>query len=124
MKVLIAAGGTGGHIVPAVSLANVLKKQKPESRIVFFGSSNRMEATVIPEAGYPFYGVQMSGMNSGIKAIMLIKKPKKGFIKRTADVNNDSFVKKLSVFKNRTRDVYVKVYPKNGTTGTYTITWK
>ena len=68
MKVLIAAGGTGGHIVPAVSLANVLKKQKPESRIVFFGSSNRMEATVIPEAGYPFYGVQMSGMNSGIKA--------------------------------------------------------
>ena len=63
-------------------------------------------------------------LNSGIKAIMLIKKPKKGFIKRTAVVNNDSFVKKLSVFKNRTRDVYVKVYPKNGTTGTYTITWK
>ena len=68
MKVLIAAGGTGGHIVPGLSLADVLMKTKPESEIVFFGSSNRMEATVIPEAGYRFYGVKMSGMTSGIKA--------------------------------------------------------
>lgn len=68
MKVLIAAGGTGGHIVPALSLAEILKQQQPQSKIVFFGSSNRMEATVIPEAGYRFYGVEMSGMNSGISA--------------------------------------------------------
>ena len=68
MKVLIAAGGTGGHIVPALSLAEILREQQPQSKIVFFGSSNRMEATVIPEAGYRFYGVEMSGMNSGISA--------------------------------------------------------
>lgn len=68
MKVLIAAGGTGGHIVPAVCLADILKKTDPSSKIIFFGSSNRMEATVIPEAGYRFYGVEMTGMTSGISA--------------------------------------------------------
>ena len=68
MRVLIAAGGTGGHIVPAVSLADILMKEKPETQIMFFGSSNRMEATVIPEAGYRFYGTEMSGMNAGLSA--------------------------------------------------------
>lgn len=68
MKVMIAAGGTGGHIVPAVSLADILMKEKPDTKIYFFGSSNRMEATVIPEAGYRFYGVQMTGMTSGVSA--------------------------------------------------------
>lgn len=68
MKVLIAAGGTGGHIYPATALAEILKREKPESEIVFFGSSNRMEANVIPELGYPFYGCEMQGTNGGISA--------------------------------------------------------
>ncbi|MBE6128528.1 MAG: UDP-N-acetylglucosamine--N-acetylmuramyl-(pentapeptide) pyrophosphoryl-undecaprenol N-acetylglucosamine transferase [Erysipelotrichaceae bacterium] len=68
MKVMIAAGGTGGHIYPAMALAEVLKEKYSDSEIVFFGSDNHMEANVIPAAGYRFYGIEMSGMNSGIIA--------------------------------------------------------
>lgn len=68
MKVMIAAGGTGGHIYPALALAKVLQKEKPDSEVVFFGSSNRMEAKVIPEAGYRFYGMKMTGTNGGVIA--------------------------------------------------------
>ena len=68
MKVLIATGGTGGHIYPALALAVVIKEQLADSEIVFFGSDNHMEANVIPEKGYRFYGIKMTGMTSGIKA--------------------------------------------------------
>jgi UDP-N-acetylglucosamine--N-acetylmuramyl-(pentapeptide) pyrophosphoryl-undecaprenol N-acetylglucosamine transferase len=68
MKVMIAAGGTGGHIYPALALAEILKRNEPDTEIVFFGSDNRMEAKVIPDAGYRFYGITMSGMNGGLGA--------------------------------------------------------
>ena len=68
MKVMIAAGGTGGHIYPALALAEMMQKKEPGTEIVFFGSNNRMEAKVIPDAGYRFYGSKMSGMNGGITA--------------------------------------------------------
>ena len=67
-KVYIATGGTGGHINPALALADILKKQYPDCQITFFGSSNRMEADVIPAHGYPFHGMKMSGMNGGVTA--------------------------------------------------------
>ena len=67
-NIYIATGGTGGHINPALALAEILKKKYPDCRITFFGSSNRMEAEVIPAHGYPFYGMKMSGMNGGFSA--------------------------------------------------------
>ena len=68
MKVMIAAGGTGGHIYPAVALAEVLKERNPETEIIFFGSDNRMESTVVPALGYRFCGISMTGMNGGLLA--------------------------------------------------------
>lgn len=65
MKVMIAAGGTGGHIYPATALAEVLKQKQPESEILFFGSNDRMESTVIPQLGYKFYGLDMKSGNGG-----------------------------------------------------------
>lgn len=67
-NVMIATGGTGGHIYPALAFADALKKREPDCQISFIGSSNRMEAQIIPAHGYPFTGFVMSGMNGGIKA--------------------------------------------------------
>lgn len=82
MKVLIAAGGTGGHIYPALALADALMKRNKKNEVLFWGSSGRMESRVIPEAGYRFYGADMSGMNAGLKAkiasaVSLLKARKK-----------------------------------------------
>lgn len=71
MKVMIATGGTGGHIYPALALAQVLKEKYPDAGIVFFGSTNHMEADVIPKAGYRFYGAKMTGMTRGISAKLM-----------------------------------------------------
>ena len=67
-RVMIATGGTGGHIYPATALAEILKKEQPGCEIRIFGSSNRMEAELIPALGYRFYGAEMTGMNGGLKA--------------------------------------------------------
>ena len=59
MKVMMVAGGTGGHIYPALALADILVRQDPSSEVVFFGSNDRLEAKIIPEKGYRFIGADM-----------------------------------------------------------------
>ena len=65
---MIATGGTGGHIYPALALAELLKQKYPEVTILFVGSSMRMEADIIAKRGYPFIGMEMTGMNGGFRA--------------------------------------------------------
>lgn len=52
LRVLISGGGTGGHIFPAVSIANALKRRCPEAEILFVGAEGRMEMEKVPAAGY------------------------------------------------------------------------
>lgn len=63
MKYLISGGGTGGHIFPAVSIANALKALDPEAKILFVGALGRMEMTRVPEAGYEIVGLPVRGFN-------------------------------------------------------------
>ena len=51
-KVIISGGGTGGHIFPAISIANTLKKRMPDVQILFVGAQDRMEMDKVPAAGY------------------------------------------------------------------------
>ena len=48
MKVMMVAGGTGGHIYPALALADILVEKEKDSEVVFFGSNDRLEAKIIP----------------------------------------------------------------------------
>ena len=66
MKVMMVAGGTGGHIYPALALADILVRQDPSSEVVFFGSNDRLEAKIIPEKGYRFIGADMESTSGGI----------------------------------------------------------
>ncbi|NTW72185.1 MAG: undecaprenyldiphospho-muramoylpentapeptide beta-N-acetylglucosaminyltransferase [Eubacteriaceae bacterium] len=61
MKVLIAAGGTGGHIYPGIAIANIIKKNHPDAEIRFVGTSKGMEKDIVPAAGYPISMIRVKG---------------------------------------------------------------
>ena len=63
MRYLISGGGTGGHIFPAVSIANALKELDPEAEILFVGAQGRMEMERVPQAGYQIVGLPVRGFN-------------------------------------------------------------
>lgn len=63
MKYLISGGGTGGHIFPAVSIANALREADPSCEILFVGALGRMEMERVPQAGYPIIGLPIKGFD-------------------------------------------------------------
>lgn len=63
MRYLISGGGTGGHIFPAVSIANALKELDPEAEILFVGALGRMEMERVPQAGYEIVGLPVRGFD-------------------------------------------------------------
>jgi len=63
LRVLISGGGTGGHIFPALSIANAIEKEMPGSEILFVGAENRMEMKRVPEAGYKIIGLPVAGFD-------------------------------------------------------------
>ncbi len=62
-KVLISGGGTGGHIFPAISIANEIKRRNPDTEILFVGAENRMEMEKVPAAGYKIIGLPVCGFD-------------------------------------------------------------
>jgi UDP-N-acetylglucosamine--N-acetylmuramyl-(pentapeptide) pyrophosphoryl-undecaprenol N-acetylglucosamine transferase len=62
-KIIIAGGGTGGHIFPAIAIANALKDIQPDIEILFVGAKGKMEMEKVPQAGYPIIGIDISGFN-------------------------------------------------------------
>lgn len=62
MKIIISGGGTGGHIYPAIAIADALKKRDPLIDILFVGAQGRMEMEKVPAAGYPIEGLWISGL--------------------------------------------------------------
>ena len=63
MKVVISAGGTGGHIYPALAIINKIKEKEPNSEFLYIGTHNRMEKDIIPERGIPFKSIEIYGLN-------------------------------------------------------------
>lgn len=62
LRVIISGGGTGGHIFPALSIANKLKEENPETEILFVGAEGRMEMEKVPAAGYEIVGLPIAGL--------------------------------------------------------------
>lgn len=61
MKLLVSGGGTGGHIFPALAIADAVKQLAPETEVLFVGAEGRMEMQRVPKAGYPIKGLWISG---------------------------------------------------------------
>ncbi len=63
LRVIISGGGTGGHIFPAVSIANAIKELRPDAQILFVGAEGRMEMQRVPDAGYQIIGLPVAGFD-------------------------------------------------------------
>lgn len=63
LRIIISGGGTGGHIFPAISIANAIKEMHPDADILFVGAEGRMEMQRVPAAGYPIIGLPVAGFN-------------------------------------------------------------
>jgi len=62
INILVSGGGTGGHIYPAIAIANELKKRNPNAKFLFVGAKDRMEMEKVPQAGYEIKGLWISGI--------------------------------------------------------------
>lgn len=62
-RIIISGGGTGGHVFPAIAIANEIKKLKPNAEILFVGAEGKIEMEKVPKAGYPIEGLWISGFH-------------------------------------------------------------
>ena len=72
IRVILSGGGTGGHIFPAVAIANAIKAAAPQAEIRFVGAKGRMEMEKVPAAGYPIEGLWISGLQRRLTADNLL----------------------------------------------------
>ncbi len=79
MRAVFAAGGTAGHINPALAIADKLKTVFPESKILFIGTPNGMEATLVKKAGYDFAPVEMAGFQRSMSPKSIVKNVKAAY---------------------------------------------
>ena len=63
LRIIISGGGTGGHIFPAVSIANAITELRPDAKILFVGAEGRMEMQRVPDAGYEIIGLPIAGFD-------------------------------------------------------------
>ena len=94
MKIIVSAGGTGGHIYPALAIINKFKKEEKDLEVLYIGTHNRMEKDLIPKRGIKYeeleiYGFSKSDLLLDIKNVFLIKKAKRKCIKIMKDFKPD-----------------------------------
>lgn len=94
MRVVISAGGTGGHIYPALAIINKIKKEEPNSEFLYIGTHNRMEKDLIPNEHIPYEAIEVTGFKrkltlDNVKALTNFLKARKKCIKLIKDFNPD-----------------------------------
>lgn len=91
MKIIVSAGGTGGHIYPALAIINKIKEMEPGSQVLYIGTKDRMESIIVPNKNIDYFAIEMKGLNrknpfknisvvrNYLKNIKIIKKKIKQF---------------------------------------------
>lgn len=90
MRVIISAGGTGGHIYPALSIINKIKEKDKNAEILYVGTTDRMEKDIIPKYNIPYFGIKIRGLDRKL-TINNIK-------------NIKYFIKAVKIMKNKIKD--------------------
>ena len=93
MRILISAGGTGGHIYPALAIIEGFKKYDKDLEVLYIGTKNGMEKDIVPKNGIPYYGIEIYGLSKNIfkdiKDVFLIFKAKKEIKKKMLEFKPD-----------------------------------
>ena len=97
MRVIISAGGTGGHIYPALAIINKIKEMEPDSEFLYIGTHNRMEKDIIPKYNIPFESIEIYGINrknllKNFKTLSCFIKAKKKCSKLIKEFNPDCVI--------------------------------
>lgn len=96
MKVIITAGGTGGHIYPALAIIDKIKEMDPKSEFIYIGTTSRMEKDIVPALGIKYVGIEMYGLSKNIfrdaKIVFLIAKAKRQLKKLMKEFEPDIVV--------------------------------
>ena len=94
MRVVISAGGTGGHIYPALAIINKIKREEPDSEFLYIGTHNRMEKDIVPKLNIPYEGIEITGFKrkltlDNVKTVINFLKAKKPCIKLVREFKPD-----------------------------------
>ncbi|MBE6154517.1 MAG: undecaprenyldiphospho-muramoylpentapeptide beta-N-acetylglucosaminyltransferase [Firmicutes bacterium] len=93
MRIVVSAGGTGGHIYPALAVIDKLKKEYKDLEVLYIGTKTRMESEIIPKRGIPYEGIEIYGLSKNIfkdiKNIFLINNSYKKCVKILKDFKPD-----------------------------------
>lgn len=94
MRVIVSAGGTGGHIYPALAIINKIKKEEPSSEFLYIGTHNRMEKDLIPSLNIPYEGIEITGFArkltlENVRTVMLFLKARKRCLQIIKDFHPD-----------------------------------
>lgn len=131
MKILMAAGGTAGHINPAIAVADYIKSKNPAAEIIFSGNPNGMEKRLVTNAGYPFFPIVVHGFQrsltpknlarnasaafrlftSNIQAQKLLKEQKPDFVMGTGGYVSGPIVRKAAQMGIKTAIHEQNAYP-------------
>lgn len=96
MRILFVAGGTGGHINPAIAVANEIKRLYPDSEILFVGTKNRMETKIVPAAGFQIETVEMKGFSRSLSIKGLVSNFKTVYLTLKASGSAKKIIKDFS----------------------------
>lgn len=91
----MSGGGTGGHIFPAISIANALKEANPESEILFVGAKGRMEMEKVPAAGYKIVGLPITGLQRKLSLKNLLSNLKLPFRLMSSEIKAARLIKEF-----------------------------
>ena len=90
MKAIVVAGGTGGHIYPAIAIMGKIKEKEPDSEFLYIGTNDRMEKDIIPNLGIEFIGLEMTGLNRSnpLSNVEVLRKFKKAIKESRSIIKN------------------------------------
>ena len=96
MHILFAGGGTAGHINPALAVAGYIKEKHPDAKISYIGTAKKLEAKLVPEKGYDFYSIEVSGFQRSLTPVNIAKNVKAAVCAVTASLKARKLLKKLN----------------------------